>query len=422
MTPPHTLLICTVGGSPEPIVASLKHWRPSRVLFVPSRQSRSEIESKILPLVRQEGISLDVGCYDFVEVTDPQDLAACVRKMRDLAPEVGRWLARGDNYDVVVDYTGGTKTMSAALALQAHPWGCRFAYVGGTERTKNELGVVVSGKEQVIHVQNPWDALGHQAVEDATTLFDQAAYGAAAKVLAAALSRVQDPVRKRELNTLRTLADGYDAWDRFQHRDAVRQLGEVLKGENDLRSLLGAEQTETLRLRITEHRIYLEKLLAGQGPTLERVLDLLANARRRGDERRFDDGVARLYRSIEAFAQTRLREAHGIDDTARVPLDRLPEILRVQLAARARDGTIALALQDDYLLLQSVGDEYGRRFHDLDLDNRERSPLQARNHSVLAHGFDPVSDKVYQNLWTTALRLTGIDETTLPAFPRLGRV
>ena len=129
----HTLLICTVGGSPEPIVAALKHWRPSRVLFVPSKQSRPEVEAKILPLALQEGFALEIGCYDFIELPDPQDFTACVRKMRDLAPEVSRWLARGPDYAVVVDYTGGTKTMSAALALQAHPWGCRFAYVGGSE-------------------------------------------------------------------------------------------------------------------------------------------------------------------------------------------------------------------------------------------------------------------------------------------------
>ena len=97
-------------------MAALKHWRPSRVLFVPSKQSRVEIDAKILPLARQEGFALEAGCYDFVEVPDPQDFAACVRKMRDLGPEVGRWLARGSDYEVVVDYTGGTKTMSAALA------------------------------------------------------------------------------------------------------------------------------------------------------------------------------------------------------------------------------------------------------------------------------------------------------------------
>jgi hypothetical protein len=88
MPPPCTLLICTVGGSPEPIVATLKHWRPSRALFLPSRQTRPDVEAKILPLARQGGVALDVGAYDFIELPDPQDFTASVRKMRDLVPEV----------------------------------------------------------------------------------------------------------------------------------------------------------------------------------------------------------------------------------------------------------------------------------------------------------------------------------------------
>jgi CRISPR-associated protein (TIGR02710 family) len=418
----YTLLICTVGGSPEPIAAALKHWRPHRVIFVPSKQSRAEVEAKVLPLARAAGFALDIGCYDFVEVPDPQDFTACVRKMRDLGPEIGRWHARGSEYSVVVDYTGGTKTMSAALALQAHPWDCTFAYVGGSERTKNDLGVVVSGTEQVTHVQNPWDALGCQAVEDAITLFDQAAYGAAAQLLKGAFARVQDPVRKRELNSLRTLADAYDAWDRFQHRDAGRLLGDVIKGENDLRCLFGADRADALLDQVSGHRAYLENLAVVPGVTRERVLDLLANARRRFDERRLDDAVARLYRAIEALAQARLREAHCIADTGHVPFDRLPTPLRDTMAARARDGVLFFGLQDDYAFLQSTDDDLGRRFHELGLDDRERSPLTARNQSILAHGFEPISDKVYQGLWNAAMCLSGTEEAALPAFPRLGRI
>jgi CRISPR-associated protein (TIGR02710 family) len=422
MSSPHILLICTVGGSPEPITAALKHWRPRRVLFVPSRQTRPEVETKVLPLARQEGFDLDVGCYDYVELPDPQDFALCVRKMRDLGPEIRRWLARGADYSVVVDYTGGTKTMSAALALQAHPWDCTFAYVGGTERTKNDLGVVVSGKEVVMRVQNPWDALGCQAVEDAVTLFDQAAYGAAAQLLQAALVRVQDPVRKRELNTLRTLAEAYDAWDRFQHRDAARLLGDGLKGENDLRSLFGTERTESLLTQFARHRAYLDNLTATPGATRERVLDLLANAGRRRAERRLDDAVARLYRAMEALAQVRLHEAHGIADTGQVPLDQLPEPLRSAMTPRARDGLLFFGLQDDYALLAANGDDLGRRFQALTLHDPKKSPLTARNQSVLAHGFEPVSEKVYQSLWNAALHLSDARETDLPAFPQLGRL
>lgn len=185
-------------------------------------------------------------------------------------------------------------------------------------------------------------------------------------------------------------------------------------------SLLGPERAETLAGRILRHRAYLEELLADDGVTRARVIDLLANAYRRWQERRLDDAVARLYRAVEALAQDRLRAIHGIADTGNVPLERLPEPLRSEKAAACTEGTVKLALQDDYALLRALGDELGQRFYTSHLAERERSPLQARNRSILAHGFAPVSEKDFQNLWQAALSLAGIETSHLPAFPRLG--
>ena len=144
-----TLLVCTVGGSAEPIVATLKRWNPVRIQFVPTSETREQIETRILPMARSEGVSIDPGRYDVVQLPDGQDFATCVNTLRLLQPVVDEWLSRGEKYQVVADFTGGTKCMSAALALQAHRWRCVFSYVGGSERSKDGVGVVVSGKEQV---------------------------------------------------------------------------------------------------------------------------------------------------------------------------------------------------------------------------------------------------------------------------------
>jgi hypothetical protein len=40
--------------------------------------------------------------------------------------------------------------------------------------------------------------------------------------------------------------------------------------------------------------------------------------------------------------------------------------------------------------------------------------------SILAHGFDRVSEKVFDSLWTAALSLADVDEASLPCFPTLG--
>ena len=41
----HILMICTVGGTPEPLVKSLLHWRPDRIVFIPSEQTQSQLNT-----------------------------------------------------------------------------------------------------------------------------------------------------------------------------------------------------------------------------------------------------------------------------------------------------------------------------------------------------------------------------------------
>jgi CRISPR-associated protein (TIGR02710 family) len=412
-----TLLICTVGGSPEPLVESILYWRPSRIRFLPTPQTRACIEEQIIPKASARGFEIAPGCYDVSELPNGQDFAACVQKLRAVTPEVAPWLDRGPGYRIVVDLTGGTKCMSAALATQAHRWVCTFSYVGGGERTKDGVGIVVSGKEQVIYTQNPWERLGYQALEDALLLFNTAQFAAVAALLDSTLPAVQDHARKRELQGMKILAQAYDLWERFDHRTAEKRLGEVYKYENDLRSALGIAALDALMASVRRH---LEQLgtISG-GPSMALVLDLLANADRRRREGRFDDALARLYRAIEAYAQNRMLEHFKIASGA-VPVENLPSPLKERWAPHARDGLLKLGLQDDYELLGALGDPAGQRFAELKLNDRE-SALASRNTSILAHGFAPIGEKAFQSLWTATLALMEAREEELVVFPRVAR-
>lgn len=413
-----TLLICTVGGSPEPIVAAIKQWRPMRVRFVHTPQTKDDIDAKVIPKVCEEGVHLDAGRYDAFELPDGQDLASCLEHLRRLSPAVTEWAARGASFQVVVDFTGGTKCMSAAISIQASRWPCVFSYVAGGERTRDGVGVVVSGTEKVVYQANPWDALGYQAVEDFVVLFDQRAFLAAANVAAVMKTRVSRPDRKRELSSLEQLAKALDAWDRFDHAASKILLESVTKSANDLRAVLGSARGDRVlngAARLAQH---LRHLGEATPPSSHQVLDLLANAKRRKEEGRLDDAVARLYRAIEAIAQVALKDGHGFDSTEKVLLERVPEPLRSTWEPQANEGSVALALQDAYALLASLNDPVGAKFRDAKLSER-KSPLVARNRSILAHGFERVSEAVFKQLWIAALSLANVDEAALPSFPLL---
>jgi hypothetical protein len=56
----------------------------------------------------------------------------------------------------------------------------------------------------------------------------------------------------------------------------------------------------------------------------------------------------------------------------------------------------------------------------LNLHDRKRSPLVARNQSILAHGDESITDHVYEKLWDAVPELAAVTEAELPSFPRIG--
>lgn len=392
----YTLLICTVGGTPEPVLTTMQHWCPERVLFIPSADTKKTVELVLGEYQTLTGQQFSPSHYRTIPVDDAEDLSGCLRKIRELDQEVKEWLHRGEAFRVVADFTAGTKCLSAALGLQARRWPCEFSYVGGERRTKDGVGVVETGSERVVHSANPWDALGFQAVEDCIAVFNHGGYAAAAGLLENTIRNLSDPAVKRTLATLKVLAEAYAAWDRFDHAAAVRHFEDTIRNGNDLAVIFTDKQSMIARLE--RHRRQASQLSDSKVPTKLLVEDLWRNAWRRAAERRYDDAVARLYRAFEALAQVQLCERYSIPDTKRVPLDRLPKSLCDEWASRIRDNAIFIGLQDAYRLLKELGDDLGAHFTALELDADERSPLSARNRSILAHGFAAVSKREFESL------------------------
>ncbi|MBN2559621.1 MAG: hypothetical protein JXQ75_01645 [Phycisphaerae bacterium] len=75
----------------------------------------------------------------------------------------------------------------------------------------------------------------------------------------------------------------------------------------------------------------------------------------------------------------------------------MPDELRQEWASRAHDGLVSIGLQDAYRLLRALNDTLGEQFFQNGLAG-DSSPMSARNRSILAHGFDPIGDKMYGDL------------------------
>lgn len=418
----HLLLIATVGGSAEPIAAALAHWQPARALFFATEQTRKMVPHAVELAAEQPGRApLPVGAYEIVTLASAEEIADAIRVMREAGDaETRRWRRRGADYGIVADITGGTKAMTAALALVARQWACTWSYVGGADRTKEGVGVVVSGSERVLDKDDPWDALGYRAVEEALLLFRRHAYASAAQILKDAGERVSESCSKAELRAFRVACEMLDDWDSFRPGPALTKLKELDKKRNDLRRCIGDAAAGAVLDTVDRHGAHLSALQEVT-PSWAHVQELVANAERRAAQCRYDDAVARLYRATEAAAQVRLSIEHGISSTGAVPLDALTGELRERMTSRARNGAVKIGLQDAYQLLAERGDALGKAFQHEGLHG-QKSPLASRNQSILAHGFQPASEATYSGLRMAVLallRAVRIEESDLPRFPEL---
>ncbi|GAG48875.1 unnamed protein product, partial [marine sediment metagenome] len=185
-----------------------------------------------------------------------------------------------------------------------------------------------------------------------------------------------------------------------------------------------SDKTEIVSLStaLKENLSFLKKLEDTQKQKgLLLCYDLLANAKRRADlEDKFDDGMARLYRAMEAMAQFRL-ESHYDIKTRNVKIRQIPDSLRENYERRyidEKDERIKLPLFASYQLLKELGDELGEGFFQY-YDKELRSILDLRNRSILAHGFHAVKEETFRKMYSVILRFAGVTEEQIPRFPDL---
>lgn len=399
---PSTILVVTVGGASAPIVSAIQAHQPEFVAFIGSKDQVGKPQSGSYMTVDGSGEPCDVrdeqkcpSCkarivkrqskpsivsqaglsperYQVIQV-EPDDLNDAYGAIRDLLADLRR---RFPDAMLIGDYTGGTKTMSAALMLAVIERGDATPSLMVGQRSN--LQRIDDGTEMATAVDTrSWRV--QRSLDLAADLFDNYDYAAAQHSLEGVIRDIGlTPALRNTIQRRVQICRGFDAWDRFDHAEAHQLLQPFAKE-------LGAHFTALLAL-------------SGKGKAVgyEHVFDLVHNAERRAKRGRYDDAVARLYRAVELLAQRRL-EINFNQYTGDIDIAALPESVRERYAARrAGDGKVRLGLQDAYQLLSDLEDPLGTAFASV------RSPLSnalaTRNQSILAHGMTPLSAGLYSEL------------------------
>lgn len=379
-----TILILTVGGSHEPICTSIEKIKPDKVYFLCSKDSIKQVigEGRVLKSSKELDkndlpnivtlVRLQQDQYEIRQVDELDDLSDCYKVSYSLIEELHN---KYPEARIIVDYTGGTKSMSAGLVASAlDDERCEIKIVTGERK---DLNKVVDQTQMVVPVGIRTIQL-ERGIKEARELIKRFDYFGAVNLLESLSERYAEVEVRRKLIKSVNICKAYEAWDRFDHKTALEILENYGEG-------------------FSKYIIFL-KCICGivNGHGYEVIEDLILNAERRAIQGRFDDAIARLYRAIEMLAQKRLAKL-GID-TSNVDLSKVKDKDLLDQFEKIKDsnGKVKIGLVKAWELLRTLDDRQLAKHYESNKD-KITNFLKYRNNSILAHGNEPISKSIYDN-------------------------
>ncbi len=408
-----TLVIALVDDAAS-AVYSINRLNPDTLCFVLPEGSKALVESDVQPKIQQMPRR-----WDWVVVADGTEFPSTYQTIARSLPDLLRtWEIQPG--ELVVDLSGATAAMAGALTLVALPWTSRVVELVPAREGPEGDHVELGSKKLVWTQTNPWDEQGTVSRREGCELFNRGLFHAAAKIFHDIELRVSGG-QKPLYRALRDLAEGYELWERFHYRQAWDKLKTAIKAL-EMASLWGGPPgLKAMLSSLKTNAGFLERLVLDPAEVKESVAhDLLASVGRRlhvGHDP--EAAMTALVRALEAFAQVRLHKSHKIKSWDVSP-EQLPQGLQEICRAcylEDIDGKYKLPLQAQFRVLAGLGDQLGQAF--LREWPKMKPLLDAANRAVLGHGFEPIKSERVQQLYDVAVKLSGVNETSLPKFPIL---
>ena len=346
---------------------------PNHVVFFASEKSKNTIRY-IEELFRQYDDEFMMGDdYQIVPMEAIDDFNSCFEIFESKIWDFD--YSNDEDYKIIMDYTSGTKTMSAAMACCGLFYSKDLVSVGGDRST----GEVSLGTE-IINYQNLYKVYDKFALMRTRFNFNEHRF----MVCIDALNHVVDSNIHKE--SFKHLCQAYYDWDNMEFESAYGHLMEV-----DLNSIEFVEIKNQLKRNLNA----LGTIVNSRSVNLKNcyiLASLINNAIGKSEEYRYDDAIARLYRAFELSAQIRLTsyniKSSDVDVSVLLENDVSDEFIK-GLEKIKEDGKIRIGLVNDYLLLNELNDDLGKYY--IENEKRIKNITVKRNNSILAHGLESKS-------------------------------
>ena len=361
--------------------------RPDKVIFFASDRSKGTIRFIEELFKKDNDEFVPDEDYKIVTINAIDDLNTCFESYESM---IWEYDYNNDNdYDIIMDYTSGTKTMSAAMASCGMFYSKDLISVGGDRST----GEVSRGTE-IINYQNIYKIYDKFTLMRTRYNFNANRFRACMDIL----NFIVDLNIHKE--SLLHLCKSYYAWDNMDFEEAYDHLKKVDSTQMEfvdikddikfnLKALGNINNSKSVNLK----NCYI-------------LASLINNSIRRSEEFKYDDAIARLYRSFELIAQIELTKynikSSDIDVEILKQNNVSDEFIR-DLEKTREDGKIRIGLEKDFLLLNELGNELGK--HYMENKSKIKNLTQKRNNSILAHGLVSLTQKDFDEFLEIVLNL-----------------
>lgn len=390
------VLILTVGGSHAPIVKSIQDNKPNHIIFLCSddlsttKGSYTQITDRVetrdkndpskkcyLPTIPSQA-QLQADTWDIIKIKDFDNLNDCYQVSKKAIDDARQ---KFNPDEIIIDYTGGTKSMTAGLAAAALDDGdCTFVLVSGLRSNLEK----VTDKTEHIRPIAVYDTLASKNLGYAASLLNRFDFSGAVSLLESSIKLSLSHEKNQEIQTYLNICKGFDAWDRFDHTSAYQYL-------NPYRKYFVHYVIPLERIKTDVENNALSYLIAE---------DILFNAERRANQGRYEDAIGRIYRSLELVAQTRLKVQYN-QDTGNIAIEQLSalrEAFKTKLEKHRNDESkIQTGLMQSYELLSELHDPIIHSWYQ-NYKNTIKDFLKYRNDSLFAHGLIAIAYDVYNNI------------------------
>ena len=407
-----------MGTSYEPIVLNIRLLRPKKILFLHT----SETESTLNKIVKYCGLEAMEYEKRRVSETCPLNIYQEIKRIYI------NWGKPGKMY---IDFTGGTKAMSAAAAMAGAMIDVQLVYVGSNDYL-TDFRKPNPGSETLFYIDNPLAVFGDFEIEKALALFERDNYAGAQEKLGELKENIPDPSIRQQMNFVYLLAKVYEAWDALDFGEAfgyIRKLNHQLRRDrmmHDSFLLMDCygrlEKQEEILGYLNEIPEMLRKKCNADIIKAKNILHALMftmyqSARIREKQEKYDMATLLLYRLLEMIEQRRMshyglyvsqmnytdikydkkyQPAYGeLNAKGQFELFK-GKVKEIKTELFGRPGNEYLpeqvSLLEGFIMLMALGDpiihSQGKR--EIDMLKRIRAMVYLRNNSIFAHGLGPV--------------------------------